>query len=234
MKKFIGLFTYLFLLPILAFAEVKTPAAAPPTFEEGKDYLTIPSNASTNSIKTKGKITVIEFFNYGCPACSKLDPALEKWLEHKPHNVVFERIPVVFDPDWDVYTKTYLVVHQLDLSQKITPVIFKAIHDDGIDLSNKDAMADFLNGKELKKEKFLNLYNSPGIDIEMAKNKKITNDFLIFQIPGIVIDSKYKVDPSLSGSDPARLIETVDYLIKLESKPMKTAATRKDGQKPTG
>ena len=232
MKKFIGLFLLIFLLPILAFADAEPPAPAPATFEEGKDYLAIPSNPSTDSVKTKDKITVIEFFNYGCPACSKLDPALEKWAANKPHHVVFKRIPVVFDPGWDVYAKTYLVVHQMNLDEKVTPAIFKAIHDDGIDLSNKDAMADFLNGKELKKEDFLNLYNSPEIDIDMAKNKKITSDFLVFQIPGIVIDGKYKVDPSLSGGDSARLIETVDYLIKLESKTTKPAAPQKVSPKP--
>lgn len=237
MKKFMSALLFLCLMPALAFADTETPASAP-TFQAGKDYLVLPNNPSSEILKTNDKITVVEFFNYGCPACFRLDPYLEKWLEHKPQNVIFKRIPVVFDPGWDVYGKTYLVVNQLDLSQKITPVIFKAIHDDGIDLSNKNAMADFLNGKELKKENFLSAYNSPEIDIQMAKNKKITNDFMVFQIPGIVIDGKYKVDPSLSGGNFPRLIETVDYLIKLESHAkttaMKTVAPQKDALGQTG
>jgi thiol:disulfide interchange protein DsbA len=213
MKKFI--FFILLLLPIYVYALADT-ATAPATFKEGQDYLVLPDNASTETTKSKNNITIIEFFNYGCPACFKLDPYLEQWLAHKPKNIIFERIPVVFEPGWTIYAKTYLALIQLKLEHKITPIIFNAIHTDNLDLSNIDAMSDFLNSKELTKENFLNTYNSPNIDIALAKNKKITNDFLVFQIPGIVIDGKYKVDPSLSGGDYPRLIQTINYLINLE------------------
>jgi thiol:disulfide interchange protein DsbA len=210
MKKFI--FIILLLIPVWAFAD--TPPS--PSFQAGKDYLILPHNNSTETAKSKGTIKIIEFFNYGCPACFNLEPYLEKWLAHKPKNIIFERIPVIFESDWSIYAKTYLTLVQLKREDKITPVIFKAIHTDNMDLSSVDAMADFLNSAEISKTQFLNIYHSPDIDLAIARNKKITNDFLIFQIPGIVIDGKYKVDPSLSGGNYPRLLETVDYLINLE------------------
>ena len=75
------------LLPALALAQAKispddvteyepvTPAVPPSTGEQ---------------------IEVIELFWYGCPHCFRLEPYVERWLEHKPDHVAYVRLPAIF------------------------------------------------------------------------------------------------------------------------------------------
>ena len=48
-----------------------------------------------------GKVEVIEFFSYACPHCYRFEPHIEKWLEHKPDNVVFKQVPAIFNKNWE-------------------------------------------------------------------------------------------------------------------------------------
>jgi len=210
---------FAFLICLLSFASAATFAQQKTSsFIEGRDYVTLPDNDSTKTLQDKNRVKVIEFFSYGCPACFKLEPHLEKWLQHKPKNIVFERVPVVFESGWEVYAKTYLILSSLNMDKALSSKIFLGIHLDNLDLGDKERMAAFLNPQGLAKEKYLSLYDSPAIDLALSNDKKIATDYKIFQIPGIVINGKYKVDPSLSGADYDRLFATVNYLIHKEQK----------------
>lgn len=209
---FVFCFYLLIFTPMAVFAQIA------PSFEEGRDYIVLPDNDSTKNLQDKNQVKVVEFFSYGCPACFKLEPHLEKWLQHKPKNILFERIPVVFESGWEVYARTYLILSSLNLDKALSPKIFIGVHVDNLDLTDKNSMAAFLNTQGITKEKYLALYDSPSLDLSLSNDKKIANDYKIFQIPGIVVDGKYKVDPSLSGPNYDRLFLTVDYLIHKEKK----------------
>jgi thiol:disulfide interchange protein DsbA len=188
------------------------------SFEQGRDYLVLKSNASTPSLyeAEKNQIKVVEFFSYGCPACFKLEPHLEKWLAHKPHHVYFERIPVMFQSDWIIYAKYYFAFESLNLHQSaLHQATFNAIQVQNLDLTQLNVMESFLSGQGINQKSFLGALQSPQIDLDLANAKKIATDSMIFQVPAIIIDGKYKVDPSLSGANYPKLFQTVNYLIHL-------------------
>lgn len=194
-----------------------TTAKEDKNFQANRDYLVLPASTSTQSFDPKDKVTVIEFFSYGCPACFRLNPTLEKWIKDKPSKVQFERIPVVFESDWHLYARAYYTAKVLGVHNEISPTLFNAIQTEHVDLGTPERMATFFQTHfKIKKEMFLSTYESPAVDAQVNANQKISNDFMIFQIPGIVIDGKYKVDPSLSGNNPQRLIDTLNYLIQKE------------------
>src|SRR5574342_688552 len=70
----------------------------------GKDYRLLNPRQPTDSGK---KVEVIEFFWYGCPHCSSLQPSLRAWLKRKPADVEFKRVPAVFQDSWMPLTKAY-------------------------------------------------------------------------------------------------------------------------------
>ncbi|HEV2614223.1 MAG TPA: thiol:disulfide interchange protein DsbA/DsbL [Gammaproteobacteria bacterium] len=205
----------LLFIPLFAFAATATKENN--SFQAGRDYLVLPANASTKNFDPKGKVSVIEFFSFGCPACFHLNPTLEKWIKDKPAQVEFQRIPVVFESDWHLYARAYYTAKVLGIHNEIAPVMFNALQTEHVDLGTPERMADFFQSHfKTKKADFLNIYESPVVDAQLAKNQVVMNDFMVFQIPGIVIDGKYKVDPSLSGNNPQRLIDTINYLIAKE------------------
>ena len=63
--------------------------------------------------QANGKVQVIEFFNYPCPWCAQIDPALQAWLQVKPKNVTFIRVPALFYPQWEIYSKIYYTIENL-------------------------------------------------------------------------------------------------------------------------
>ncbi len=204
-----------FIFALFACCISHSQASTASDIEKDKDYLVLPDNPSTIKLQNTDahKITVIEFFSYGCPACYKLEPHLEKWLRHKPHHVVFERIPVTFQPDWVLYAKAYIALQQLNAHSKINETIFDAIQNQNLKLTDVEVFGDFLQSEHINKTDFINAVHSPSVDVTLSENKKITTDYMVFQVPAIVINGKYKVDPSLSGGDYHRMFETVNALI---------------------
>lgn len=202
--------------PLLAFAQDK------PSFQAGRDYLVLPVSRSTQDYNPKNKVTVIEFFSYGCPACFRLNPTLEKWVKDKPTHVEFERIPVVFESNWHLLARAYYVAKLNKIHDEISPTLFNGLQTEHLDLSTPERMADFFQKNfNIKSTVFMNTYDSPVVEAQLSNAQKVSNDFMIFQIPGIVVDGKYKVDPSLAGNSPQRLIDTLNYLIEKEKKEKK-------------
>ncbi len=211
MKKILMLFLLIF--PLVVFAKDEAP------FQAGRDYLVLPANASSQAFNPKSKVSVVEFFSFGCPACSRLNPTLDKWVEIRPANVNFERIPVIFESDWHLYARAYYVAKVFNIHEKIAQTLFDGLHKQHLDLGTPERMANFFQKSfNIKTKDFMNTYDSPVIDAQLKRDQQITNNFMIFQIPGVVIDGKYKIDPSLAGNNPQRLIDILNFLIQKEKK----------------
>jgi len=215
MKKYLLVFLLFFPLMVLAKSDKNTST----TFQAGRDYLVLPVNHSTEAFNPKNKITVVEFFSFGCPACYRLNPVLDSWIQTKPSNVDFQRIPVIFESDWHLYARAYYVAKNFGIQEKVAQTLFDGLHKDRLDLGTPERMADFFQKRfDIKTKDFMNTYESPVIQTQLKNNQKITNDFMVFQIPGVVVDGKYKVDPSLAGNNPQRLIDILNFLIQKEKK----------------
>lgn len=212
LKRLMNYFIILFLstcLPAISFA-------ANPQFVDNKDYQTLPNNPAMLK-PVNGKVTVMEFFSFGCPWCYHFDPALEQWLTKKPANVNFERVPVVFEPGWDVYAKGYYVANQLGVADKLVPAIFDAVQKQQMDLTNETAMQLFFTQHGVKQQDFQGAYEfSPGIDAQLAKSNQLMNAYLVYSIPTMVVDGKYKVDNSMAGGNPQKMLQTVEFLVQKE------------------
>src|SRR5678809_1170420 len=105
-------------LAVLSFA---TAGAA--DLVEGKNYARLKVPQPVESGK---KIEVIEFFSYGCPHCSDLEPYLQNWFKTAPADVQFRRVPVMFQERWKVLAKIYYTLDALGEETRLSPDVFKA------------------------------------------------------------------------------------------------------------
>lgn len=195
-KKLIAL---LVLLPAIALAE---------SFVEGKDYQILP-----NTQASKNKTPVIqEFFSYGCPWCYKLEAPLSEWRNGAGKNIQFDRVPVVFKPSWEMYAKAYYTAKTLALSDKMTPLLFKAIQDDKKNLDSKQTMIAFFVAQGVDKEIAKSaLSSSPTIDMHVQNGMSLMSAYQINAVPAFVVNNKFKTDLQMAGS-PTRLLELLNYL----------------------
>jgi protein dithiol oxidoreductase (disulfide-forming) len=70
--------------------------------------------------RTADKIEVVEVFWYGCPHCYDFEPYLDAWLETKPDDVDFKRMPGIFRQDWLVHARAFYAAEQLGVLDDCT------------------------------------------------------------------------------------------------------------------
>lgn len=185
-------------------------------FTAGKDYQNI--DAVSKQSSNNKNIEVVEFFNYGCPWCFKIEPIVEEWSKTKPHNVTFTRVPVSFEQGWDTYSKAYYTAVALNVDNNLTPAIFAAIHQQNLNLTNENDMAKFFESKGVSKDNFESVFNfSPGIGMKMNQGTSLMQTYKVFEIPTFVINGKYKTNLVMAQGKPDRLIAIVNYLVNKES-----------------
>jgi thiol:disulfide interchange protein DsbA len=190
------------------------------TFVAGVDYeVIVPSEASPVA---NSAVPVVEFFSYGCPWCNRLEPLLEQWLQTKPANSNFARVPVVFEPGWEWYAKAYYVASAYKVADKMTPQIFKAIHDDHKDLSSAAAIREYLIQAGVPAaEADSGLQSSPSIDAQVTQGTQLMQQYGVMSVPTIVVAGRYKTDPRMSKGSLDRMLAVVDHLVKLSAQPQK-------------
>lgn len=198
LKKFILL---CLILPTIALAQ---------SFIEGKDYQVI-TNPQVANNKNAGPV-IIEFFSFGCPWCYKMEKPLTEWRGTLKKNIQFESIPVVFKPSWELYAKAYYTAKILALSDKMNPLLFKAIQEEKKPLDSKEAMISFFVAQGVNKEITQSAFeNSPTIDMHVQNGMSLMGAYQINAVPAFVVNNKYKTDLQMAGN-PERLLELLDYL----------------------
>lgn len=198
MKRYLLLFVF---LPVWGFAAA---------FNLGEEYVVIEKPKKQNQA-----ITVTEFFSYGCPWCYKLEPIIEKFKKELPQKVKFERVPVVFEKNWDLYAKAYYTADKLQLNDKLTPALFDAIQNKKEKLNTTNAMIDFFSKHGVDKKTAESAFkHSPTINTMVKNGVILMQKYQIYSVPTIVINGKYKTDLAMTNGNPELLLEVMRFLVQ--------------------
>ncbi len=211
----ICLFLILPLLVACGKAQDQNAHQAVPSFQAGKDYQIISTSDIIPVAEPKQQVHVVEFFSYACPGCYRLEPQLEAWLAKQSNDVIFERVPVVFRPDWQNLARMYYIAQMLGVEKALTPEIFKAIHAQNKDLTNADAQKQFFKAHGVSEKDFDSMAAfSPGIDAQLVRSDTLMSNYKIVAAPTLVIDQRFKLNPAMTNGEPQRFFQVLDYLIQ--------------------
>ena len=176
----------------------------------GVEYKKIPKEQSIAPHKMK----VVEVFGYTCPHCYNLEPSLHKWLEDKPANVTFERMPVIFgNPNWVFLGKAFYTLQELGILDKAHEAYFHAIHRDKKNMHSVEELAEFFSQFGPTKGEFIATFNSFKVDQLTRKAHQLTKEYGIEGVPAIIVNGKYRTDVPMAGS-PNELWDVVNKLTK--------------------
>lgn len=163
-----------------------------------------------------GKIEVIEFFSYQCPHCATLDPYIEDWKKTLPKDVVFKRVPAIFNRNWEVPAKAYYTAESLGILDKVHSVIFNAIHKDNKNLTNIDNMAKAMaKASGMDVEKIKSTINSFSVDNQSRNAMKMARMYSLRFVPAIAVNGQFMTSPSSAGGND-KVLDVVDFLIAKE------------------
>ena len=184
-------------------------------FFAGADYEVLPHPVPTEA--PKGKVEVVEVFWYGCPHCYRFEPFVERWLKHAPETAYFVRIPATLNPGWTIHARLYYALELMGELDRLHPLIFKAIHEQGRSLRNERAIERFLEAHGVDIEAFRNAFHSLEVETRLREDRDRVRRYGIHGVPAVVVAGKYKTSGSLAGSYE-RMIAIIDYLVDLESR----------------
>lgn len=180
-------------LSFVAFAAGASPANP----VNGVDYRTLDKAQPTESGK---KVEVIEFFWYACPHCNAFEPSLEAWVKKERNNIAFKRVPVAFRDSFIPQQKLYYALEAMGKLEELHPKIFHAIHVEHKSLDTDAAITDFVVKQGVDKNKFLELYNSFGVQTKVRRARQLQVDYNIDGVPTVAINGRYMTSPSIVGA----------------------------------
>jgi thiol:disulfide interchange protein DsbA len=161
-----------------------------------------------------GKIEVVEVFSYGCPHCYSLEPYLKRWLETKPDDVEFIRIPVL-NRDWLPHARAYYAADKLGVIDKLHGPLFEALHREQKPIRTEQDLHRFAGAQGIDAAKFEQAYKSNEIDTRLRLAHEMLRGYKVTGTPSLIVNGKYLTSGALAGSFE-NMIQVIDQLVEME------------------
>ena len=179
--------------------EAPRPAPTPytgPALVPGVDYVEVPGGQPFEPLN--GKIEVVEFFNYICPACYSFKPTFEAWEKKQAADVRVTLVPATFRPDFTAYAKVYYAAEALGIASKSHDAVYQAIHlqhtlpGEG-DQIDEDKIAAFYAAYGTDAATFKATMNSFAVAGKVNRAKQFMTRSQIGGTPSLIVNGKYLV-----------------------------------------
>lgn len=185
-----------------------------PALEEGFDYQSVVPAVPVQN-PTPGRVEVIEMFWYGCPHCFHFEPILNNWVQHRPNNVDFFRVPAIFRDSWEPLARAFYTAEVLGILERIHPILFQAVQEQHRKLENIQEIRTFFAEQGINNPDFERIFNSFGIETKIRRAKDLTRRYGIDGVPAVVIQGKYRTNGTLTGG-LEKVPPVIDALIQKE------------------
>jgi thiol:disulfide interchange protein DsbA len=198
--------------------------AAPANPQNGVDYRTLDKPQQTEAGK---KVEVLEFFWYGCPHCNSLEPVLVDWVKKQGDKIAFKRVPVAFADRMVPHQKLYYALETMGRVEDLHPKVFQAMHVQRQPLDTEAAIADFMVKQGVDKQKFLDVYNSFGVQSKAKRASQLQQAYQVEGVPLLAVDGRFLTSPSIvsasvgSRAEPvlhAATFQVLDWLVARSAK----------------
>jgi thiol:disulfide interchange protein DsbA len=182
------------LRPLLATAAFMAAAAGAHAadFKNGLDFNTVDAPRPD----TGKKVEVLEVFMYHCPHCNALEPLMADWVKKQGDKVVFRRMHL----GDDAQAKAFYTLEAMNaLGNGMHEKIFRAIHVERNRLNTDAALLDFVVRNGVDKAKYLEFFNSFGVQTRLKRGQQLANQYKLDSAPSLVIDGHYTTSPATAG-----------------------------------
>jgi protein dithiol oxidoreductase (disulfide-forming) len=166
------------------------------------------------TVESKGKIEVIEFFWYGCIHCYNLEPYIESWEKRLPNDVEFRRVPAVFNQRWAYDAAIFYTIEAMGLFHKLHRPLYDAIHKDRLRTDNAEAMGEWLKKHGVDPNKFNETLKSFAVQSKTRRATQLTVAYKIDGTPAMAVNGRYTVSAE-QGRTQQGLLKTVDGLVEM-------------------
>lgn len=171
--------------------------ASPANPVNGAEYRTLPQQQPTQ--KVEGKVEVIEFFMYHCPACNAVEAPLADWARKNADKVNFRRIHLSSGQERDYEARLFATLEALQLQDTMHDKVLQAWHKEHRRLRSDAENLDWAVRNGIDQAKFLAAYNSFGVGMRLKTLARLADNYGVTGTPTIVVNGMYSTEPSMVG-----------------------------------
>jgi len=182
-------------------AQAQAPKSAP--------YIELTPPQPTES---GGKVEVIEFFWYGCPHCYAFEPVLEPWTKKLSKDVVFRRVPAIFNEQWGVAARVFYALEAIGEQERVHRALFDAIHKENLRITDESAMASWLGKQKVDVEKYKAAYRSFTVETKLKRALQMSQAYRLDGVPALAVQGRYVLTAGMIN-DRQELLRATDRLI---------------------
>jgi len=193
------------LLAMTAFVQ-----ALPLEFLMGQHYK---ATTSLLPVANEGQPEVVELFMYTCPHCYHLEPEVEDWKKSLDGEVNFVQVPAIFSQNQIPMATAFYAAQAMGVHEKLHPLFFEAIHEDGIKLNSVKAILDYVAEQGVDRASFEKMMSSFSVKAKVKKAAAITGMSGVTGVPSMVVNGKYHTSGPMAGSVEA-IFDIVDFLVE--------------------
>lgn len=191
------------------------PAAGAPAwrYHEGEHFTVLTAAQGTTSVP--GKIEVTEAFWYGCPHCYEFDPTILAWAAKLPDDVVFVRLPVMWNPTNQIHARMFYTAQALGKLDEIHTAIFREMHVEKKMLTEEDEIQALFGRFGVSAADFQKTFRSFAVESQLKRAKDLTARYQIRSVPLIIVNGKYVANgPGIRSYE--ELLDVASELIERE------------------
>jgi thiol:disulfide interchange protein DsbA len=171
-------------LPVTAEAESFVPKA-------GENY-----EAITPPVPVSGsRPEVVEVFNFKCPHCVKLHPAMNEWSEKMKNKYDIKSLPIAFSQQSDQPLRAFHAAQFLGREADMKHALFNAHFVDQVNIDSPQELAFLAEGMKMDSAAFQTHMNSFGVQSRIAQGRSQAQAYGITGTPTLVINGRYRVIP---------------------------------------
>ena len=168
-----------------------TANAQPRETVEGVHYFPLAKQVPTEA--GEDKIEVRELFWYGCHECSTLEPMLTQWRNAVTGDLVFVRMPAVWNDLMALHARIFFTGRELKIEDKINQAAFRAVQEQQNPLRNEAQIKEFFIANGVKAEAFDTAWNADAVKAAVDQARLRTADYGIDKLPTVIMNGRYKI-----------------------------------------
>ncbi len=181
-------------------------------YQEGVHYERLPV-----PVETAVPLEVTEVFSYACIHCYRFEPALEQWRANLPDDVVFRRVPAVFNSAWEFLARLFYAAELLKVTETVHKPLFDAIHRRGLNvLDPQVATAIFREAAAVDAKAFNDALGSFAVASQVQRGKAASKAYRVTAVPTLIVNGKFRIDSGMLNGGQGDMLRVADYLIDAE------------------
>lgn len=161
---------------------------------ENKDY-TVLDNRVIHLSKEQDKVEVVEFFNYGCPYCYRLEPEMSAWFADKPDNVEVIKIAIPRKGKWVEYARLFYALGMISKAEqeRISPLIYAAIHEQKLNFASEKDLFDWTEKQNVNRQALEQYYASNEVTEKIKQAVELALSYDLKYVPSIYVNGQYQL-----------------------------------------